>query len=168
MEKPKYNSTRRKRYSEEDVSKMRQLRAKGIPLQKIAQLYGTTRQTIGRILTPPISPGCTLRMIYMYKTHPCTVIDVDFLRQRVVIINHTDDLLHRAFGIVSEPTWEDFEQFLSDRCFPESRGDKKELLRSLGLSDYDPLQIVEKTQGRTADDALWLKIRYKKNPLESN
>ena len=37
---------------------------------------------------------------------------------------------------------------------------KKELLRQLGLTDYDPLQIIEKTRGRMADDEQWLKIRY--------
>ena len=28
------------------------------------------------------------------------------------------------------------------------------------LDSYDPLQIVEKTKGRTADDNLWIKFKY--------
>ena len=154
------NAGRKKKYSEAEAAEMRRLREEGMSLQKIADRYGTSRQVIGRYLTSDIHPDCTMRMIYMYQTQPCTVIDVDFLNQKVYIQNHTLDLLHRAFGPIEKPTWQDFEQFLADRCFPETRGDQKQLLQALGLTDYDPLQIVEKTQGRTTDDALWLKIRY--------
>ena len=156
------NAGRKKKFSEEEVAKMRRFRDQGKTVQEIADCFGTSRQVVGRYLTPPIPQDCTMRMILMYKTHPCTVIDIDFLHQKIYIQNQTDDHLHRAFGVISEPTWHDFEQFLADRCFPETRGDKNELLRAYGLTDYDPLQIVEKTKGRTADDALWLKIRYKK------
>lgn len=96
----------------------------------------------------------------MYGRHPCTVIDVDFLHQKVYIQNRTDDLLHRAFGVVEDPSWEDFQDFLESRCFPSTRGNVKAELRELGLTDYDPLQIVEKTHGRTAEDNLWLKFQY--------
>ena len=30
----------------------------------------------------------------------------------------------------------------------------------MGLTDYDPLQIAEKTKGRLADDEMWLRFRY--------
>ena len=110
--------------------------------------------------------GCTMRLTYMFRQHPCTVIDVDFLAQKIWIQNMTDDPVHRAFGIIEHPTWEDFEAFLRERCFPETRGNKKALLRELGLTDYDPLQIVEKTQGRMADDDLWLKFRYMEREAE--
>ena len=79
------------------------------------------------------------------------MIDVVFLNRKNAIQNQTSDLIHRAFGVVENPTWEDFNIFLEDRCFPETRGNKKELLDELGLMEYDPLQIVEKTQGRMAD-----------------
>lgn len=164
------NAGRKKKYSDAEVEEMHRLRAEGTAVQEIADRFGTSRQVIGRYLTPDIHPECTMRMIYMYQTHPCTVIDVDFLNQKIYIQNHTNDLLHRAFGPIEKPTWKDFEQFLTDRCFPETRGDQKRLLQALGLTDYDPLQIVEKTQGRTADDALWLKIRCQERgkPYENN
>ena len=56
----------------------------------------------------------------MFRRQPCTVIDVDFLDQKVVIQNKTDDILHRAFGVLEHPTWNDFENFLRDRCFPQT------------------------------------------------
>lgn len=101
-----------------------------------------------------------MRLAYMYRQKPCTVIDVDFARQKVKIQNRTQDVLLRAFGVNEQPTWEDFEIFLAERCFPQSRGLLKAELRRLGLESYDPLQIVEKTKGRTAEDDMWLKIQY--------
>ena len=101
-----------------------------------------------------------MRMTYMFRRQPCTTIDVDFLRRNIRIQNKTDDILHRAFGTNEQPTWDDFECFLQERCFPKTRGRLKDELRALGLDSYDPLQIVEKTKGRTAEDDLWLKIQY--------
>ena len=77
-----------------------------------------------------------------------------------MIQNKTNDMLHRAFGVIEEPTWDDFETFLKDRCFPSTRGDIKELLNALQLSSYDPMQIVEKMRGKTAEDNLWIKFNY--------
>ena len=150
---------RRRRFSRDDVAEMRRLRAGGMKLADIAARFGTSRQVIGRYLNPGPEPGCTMRMTYMFRRSPCTVIDVDLLTRRVYIRNFTDDVIHRAFGVNEHPDWEDFEYFLRDRCFPESRGNRKSLLRQLGLTDYDPLQIVEKTQGRMADDDMWIRIQ---------
>lgn len=154
------NAGRKKRFSASEIREMETLRDGGMSLTQIAEQYGTSRQLIGRILTPQPPEGCSMRMIYMFKQHPCTVIDIDFLQQKIYIQNKTDDKIHRAFGVVENPTWEDFEFFLEDRCFPRERGNCKSILRSMGLTDYDPLQIIEKTQGRMAEDKQWIKIRY--------
>ena len=77
-----------------------------------------------------------------------------------MIQNKTKDMLHRAFGVIENPTWNDFEMFLKDRCFSSTRGNAKEILKELQLTSYDPLQIVEKTRGRTAEDNMWLKFNY--------
>ena len=115
---------------------------------------------IGRYLNEKPAEGYTLRLTYMYQQHPCTIIDVDFLNQRVMVQNKTKDMLHRAFGVIEKPTWNDFEIFLKERCFPATRGNAKEILKELQLTSYDPLQIVEKTRGRTAEDDMWLKFNY--------
>jgi transcriptional regulator with XRE-family HTH domain len=159
-QKNQRNAGRKKKFTDEEVAQMKQLRNGGISINEIAERYGTSRQVIGRYLTAKRNNGCTMRMTYMYKQHPCTVIDLDFLNQKVYIQNKTNDILHRAFGIVETPTWDDLDEFLRERCFPESRGNRKQILRELGLTEYDPLQIVEKTKGRTADDDMWLKFRY--------
>lgn len=151
---------RKKKFKHEDVERMRELRADGVPMQEIADRYGTSRQIVSKYLNQAPEDGYTMRMTLMYQNRPCTAIDVNFLQNKIKIQNYTKDILHRAFGIKEDPTWEDFYVFLQDRCFPKTRGDVKTVLAGLGLQDYDPLQIVEKTNGRTAEDDLWLKFQY--------
>ena len=105
-------------------------------------------------------PYITMRMNFMCLEELCTVIDVDFMHKKIYIENKTDDILHRAFGIVEHPDWERFEEFLESRCFPRTRAHVKEILRSMGLDSYDPLQIIEKTGGRMAEDKQWIEIIY--------
>ena len=102
----------------------------------------------------------TMRMDFMCEDECCTQILVDFKRERIEIINTTEDTIHRAFGIKAKPTWEDFMEFLEERCFPRTREHMRLILEDLGLDFYDPMAIVEKTQGRMAEDLQWLRITY--------
>lgn len=151
---------RKKKFTNEDIAAMRELRADGVPMQAIADRYGTSRQIVSKYLNQAPDNGYTMRMTLMYQNKPCTAIDVNFLQNKIRIQNYTKDILHRAFGVKENPTWEDFNLFLQDRCFPKTRGNIKTVLSGLGLQDYDPLQIVEKTNGRTEEDDLWLKFQY--------
>lgn len=151
---------RKKKFTDKDVAHMRELRADGVPMQEIADQYGTSRQIVSKYLNQAPEDGYTMRMTLMFQNKPCTAIDVNFLQNQIKIRNYTKDILHRAFGVKEDPTWEDFYVFLQDRCFPKTRGNVKALLAELGLQGYDPLQIVEKTGGRTAEDDLWLKFQY--------
>lgn len=151
---------RKKKFTDKDISHMQEMRASGITIQKIADQYGTSRQIASKYLNRVPEPGYTMRMTLMYQNKPCTAIDINFLENKIKIQNYTKDVLHRAFGIKENPTWEDFHIFLQDRCFPKTRGNAKAILSGLGLQDYDPLQIVEKTSGRMAEDDLWLKFQY--------
>lgn len=154
------NAGRKRKITDGDIQRIKTMRNAGMTIQELSKIYRVSRQTIGRYLSTPASDGYTMRITYMFRRQPCTVIDVNFLDQRVVIQNKTDDILHRAFGVLEHPTWNDFELFLQGRCFPRTRGDCKELLQEMGLTDYDPLQIVEITKGRLSDDEMWLKFRY--------
>lgn len=132
----------------------------GKTVNDIATELGITRQTISRFINEPPPDGYTMRMEYMYRTKPCTLIDVNFLEEKILIQNRTDDMLFRAFGVNENPTWDDFNIFLLDRCPSRTNGNIKGILNALGLTDYDPLQIVEKTQGRTVEDSMWLRFKY--------
>lgn len=159
-EKNTRNAGRKRKVSDEEIQRMRRMRNAGTSIQELAKTFGISRQTVERYLNTAAEDGYTMRLTYMFRRQPCTVIDVNFLDQKVMIQNKTDDILHRAFGIIEKPTWHDFEVFLQERCFPRTRGNCKELVQALNLMDYDPLQIVEKTKGRLADDEMWLNFRY--------
>ena len=86
----------------------------------------------------------------------CTIIKADYTNETVEIQNYTDIIEYRAFGVKANPTWKDYEIFINDRVFPETRAEMKRTLRSYGLDFYDPLLIIDKTSGRMADDTQWL------------
>lgn len=151
---------RKRRFSEEDIIKMQEMYRQGSTYAEIATKFGTTKTTVHQYCQHRPQEGCTMRIFYMYKQKPCTLIDVDFRNERIFVTNLTEDPYLRAFGKTEHPTWEDFEYFLEDRSFPRDRGNAKDLLKSLGLTDYDPLQIIEKTQGRMAEDEMWMKFSY--------
>ena len=72
------NAGRKKRFSASEIREMETLRDGGMSLAQIAEQYGTSRQLVGRVLTPKSPEGCSMRMIYMFKQHPCTVIVISF------------------------------------------------------------------------------------------
>ena len=78
--------------------------------------------------------------------------------QTIRIKNYTNNLLYRAFGKNEHPSYADYEDFLKSRCFPEERDKMKLMLNDLGIPFYDPLMIIEKTDGRMAEDDFWIRI----------
>ena len=99
-----------------------------------------------------------MRLWYMFKREKCAVIDVDERGRRVKLHNFTNDFIKRPFGRLENPTFEQYEDFLESRCFPRSRDKMKLVLQDLDLPFYEPLMIIEKTQGKMAEDDFWIKI----------
>lgn len=133
--------------------------AEGMSVNELAEEYGTSRQVISKYLNSLRKNRTAVRLVFMYKQFPCTVIDADYLTRTVSISNRTDDIMHRAFGVKEEPTWEDYEEFLVSRCYPHTRPDIKLILEKLGIDSYDPYQMICRTEGRTYDDDQWIRIR---------
>lgn len=160
---------RKKRFSEEEVDLMIELYHEGKTISFLAEHFDTSRQTVYKYLESERrfeqDSAITMRMEYFDEDKVCTVIDVDFLHKKIYIRNKTRDILHRAFGVLEEPGWEEFEYFLKSRCFPPERANVRWILEDLGLSSYDPLQIIEKTEGRMAEDKQWIRIRYREEVL---
>lgn len=88
----------------------------------------------------------------------CTTIYADFTDETVAAENHVDDPVKTAFGNNLLPTWEDFQTFLQERCIPKERAGLREYLEALGLEGYDPLEIIQKTDGRMAEDQQWIEM----------
>lgn len=159
---------RKKLFNEKQVKEMKEMQSHNIPQQKIAEHFGTTRQTISKYLANTENDDYGLQIDYMYKRSVCTTIFVNFKAEKIKVINKTDDILHRAFGVNENPSWSDLYIFLADRCFPKFRGDRKAILNTLNVDGYDPLQIVEKTRGKTYEDRQWMKFKYRSNSYGTN
>ncbi len=99
-----------------------------------------------------------LRLWYMYRQIPCTMIDVNEMNREIRIRNYTDQIMFRAFGSNEKPSYQDYISFLESRCFPRERDKMKMILKDLGLPFYDPLLIIEKTEGRMAEDDFWIRM----------
>ena len=80
------------------------------------------------------------------------------MNREVKITNYTDNVMFRAFGIEEAPNYEMYQEFLESRCFPKSRDKMKLILQDLDLPFYDPFMIIEKTEGRMAEDDFWIRI----------
>lgn len=157
------NAGRKRVFTQKQIEEMKQMQAKNISQQKIAECFGTSRQTISKYLREPFYDKYGMRIDFMYKRSVCTTILVDFWNEKIKITNKTDDILHRAFGVNENPTWDDFNTFLIDRCFSKSRGDRKTVLKAIGVDSYDPIQIVEQTKGKTYEDNQWMRFKYAAN-----
>ncbi|WP_026671250.1 helix-turn-helix domain-containing protein [Butyrivibrio sp. AD3002] len=126
------------------------------PVTLLAQIVLRQPEIVEQLMLP--EKKYPLRLWYYYLDTVCTIIDVDIINQRVSIKNYTDNLIYRAFGRNEHPTFADYEEFLRSRCFPEERDKMKLMLRELDIPFYDPLMIIEKTDGRMAEDDFWIKI----------
>lgn len=98
------------------------------------------------------------RLDFYDREQLCTTIYVDFTDQLLTVENNVTDPVKRAFGNNRNPSWEDFQNFLQERCLSKERAGLREYLETLGLSEYDPWEIVRITEGRMAEDHQWLKI----------
>ena len=88
----------------------------------------------------------------------CARIAADETEKTVCIENLTTDYLKLPFGNNPNPSWADYQHFLEDRCIPKTRAGLQEYLEAIGVGSYEPLEIIRKTQGRIAEDDLWLTV----------
>ena len=89
----------------------------------------------------------------------CSLIAADFTDQTLCAENDVSDMIKTAFGNNEVPTWDDFQNFLEERCIPRARAGLREYLEAIGLDEYDPLELIKKTSGRMAEDNQWIKIK---------
>ena len=101
--------------------------------------------------------GKEIVLYYMTMDKVSTKIVVQ--GKKVFFENYTDDFIDRAFGNYESPvSLKRFEELLEERCFPRTRGNAKEVLKSLGLDTYNVYEIVKRTHGAMFDDTYWFKF----------
>lgn len=88
----------------------------------------------------------------------CSTIYADFTEQKVMVENQAVLPVKTAFGRNLLPTWDDFNRFLQERCIPRERAGLREYLEAIGVDEYDPLRIIQKTSGKMAEDHQWLEV----------
>ena len=88
----------------------------------------------------------------------CTTIYADFTDEMVTEENDSRDPVNTAFGNNLLPTWADFMAFLEERCIPRQRAGLREYLEIIGVEEYNPIAIIQKTAGRMAEDNQWLSV----------
>ena len=88
----------------------------------------------------------------------CSIIVADFTDKTLSVQNTTEHMVKTAFGNNNVPTWEDFQNFLEERCVPRSRSGIREYLETIGTEEYNPIEIIKKTSGRMAEDNQWIQL----------
>ena len=99
-----------------------------------------------------------LKLSYLDGDTLCSTIIADETEHSLCIENHVGHVIKTAFGNNLLPTWVDFQSFLEERCIPRTRAGLREYLETIGVEEYDPVEIIKKTEGRMAEDSQWLKI----------
>ena len=103
--------------------------------------------------------GHRLIMVKLYDDKTlCTKICADFTDKTLIAENYTKNIVKTAFGENCVPSWDDFERFLEERCMPKSRAGIREYLETIGIDEYNPIEIIKKTKGRMAEDKQWLEL----------
>lgn len=113
-----------------------------------SEFLETNRQTGHKLFLLSCYSGDTL----------CARIVADETAQKLRVENLVSDFLKLPFGNNQDPGWEDYLHFLESRCIPKTRAGLREYLETIGVDRYDPLEIIRKTQGRMAEDAIWLTV----------
>ena len=86
----------------------------------------------------------------------CSYITIHRDTGEVEVEDFTDCVLEQFLG--KRPhTIEQVYEVWEERCFDRNRVDKHELLKSLGLTQYDPYEICLQTNGRMLHDNFEIK-----------
>ena len=100
-----------------------------------------------------------VRLFKFYDSNTlCTTIYANFTTKKLAVENYIDDHVKTAFGNNALPSWEDFQLFLQERCLPSQRAGLREYLDAIGVSEYEPIEIIGKTAGHMAEDDQWLEM----------
>lgn len=94
---------------------------------------------------------------YMCEDVVCTHIEADYNTDIVTVTNFTDDVMEQAIG-KRKASIDIIDTFFRERCFPETRFNKKELLESAGLQFFDAEAIVRQTHGVLIEDNFWVRF----------
>ena len=124
-----------------------------------SQIILSKRMGIDTFIECARKKGHSLYLFSYYNRETlCSRIAADYTDRNVSVENQVEDYLRTAFGNNRLPCWEDLQHFLEERCIPRSRAGLREYLEAIGVEEYDPIEIIKKTEGRMAEDEQWIRI----------
>lgn len=91
----------------------------------------------------------------LYKDKVCSKVTIN--GGRTTVERYDSCPMHCMFNFDEMDTYVVME-ILEGRCWPRNRAGIKEILDSLGLKAYHPLEIVKKTHGLKRDDYVWIRF----------
>lgn len=94
---------------------------------------------------------------YMNKDEVCTHVEVN-LKTKDVYAQDFTKIKSRTVFAKRPHNIEELNKFLEERCFPRGRNDEKDILKHLGLTQYNPLDIVKITHGKMLHDNCWIRF----------
>ena len=106
---------RKNKLTETDVKNAIEMQKNGKTTAEIAQTFNVSRQTISKYLNKPLNGNYVMRLDFMFRQKVCTEIYVNFADKKIKIVNRTNDIMKRAFGINENPDWNDFHKGSQDK-----------------------------------------------------
>lgn len=107
--------------------------------------------------------GEMLKFDIMHKNE--VIYKIQMTRQNPIVERLTDKKPYKQF-YSDNPTTDEVLNWLESRCFPRTRANKDEILKLLGLSEYNVLDIIKCTHGLLWDDFLW--VRFPNQDIDYN
>ena len=86
-------------------------------------------------------------LYFMWRDKTHAKITYDFSTNEVSVENYVDDPMMLPFGVNTNPTIKDLEDFINSRCIPETRFDLKQMLKFFDIPAYDPWDTVKRNHG---------------------
>ena len=97
-------------------------------------------------------------LYYMWKDKTHAKITYDYEAGTVELENYVSNPLLLPFGINTNPTIKEFDEFIESRCLPRTRYDLKHVLDTIDIPYYDPWLIVKYNHGLQFSDYGWLRF----------
>lgn len=150
----------------------------GLSQRQLAERCGMEQSSIARIETHQSSPKwetvCTIAKNLQYNVvfEDClkskwdgTVIRAYWENEltaiatvsghRVTIQKFTDNTAKQFFYAYNSMDLFQLSELLEIRCWERGRVDINDILRRLGIKEYDPIEIVKRTFGVSYNDPIW-------------
>lgn len=89
---------------------------------------------------------------WYFGTQHTSTIKVDFSAKKVEVEHYSDVKPICAFSGKNNITFNGWEDMIVGRCIPRSQAGCAEKIATIGITEYDPYKIIDKTHGKMAGD----------------